>query len=98
MLIYPSFRHKLIDFRSTLPSHQIVVTSSYRSQTAQKVSSKRVLTPYQKSFFFDKMILDFFGCAISDFSPKSMKNKGKTLVFDHFPLFFIDFDGNPSKI
>ena len=98
MLRYPSFRHKMIHFRSTSPIHQIVVTSSDGSQTAQKVSSRRVLTPYQKSFFFRRWMIYYFLVRnlrffeiFDGFPSKSMKNKGKLSKTNVFPLFFIDF-------
>ena len=47
-----TFKRKMITFCTTSSSHRIVDTSNHGSKPAQKVSSKRVLTPYQKSFFF----------------------------------------------
>ena len=59
-----------------------------------KISSKKIHAAWRWS----KELLKFFSSTHGIYCQKSMKNKGKTLVFDHFPLFFIDFDGNPSKI
>ena len=54
-----------------------------------------------KKFFFSMMdFLIFFSpkmVPFHDFFVKINENKGKTLVFDSFPLFFIDFGGFLGK-
>ena len=91
---YDTFKQKMIPFGTTSSSHRIVDTSNHGSQPTQKVSSKRVLTPYQKSFFFRWWMVYFFWSVISDFSrfsmdfPKLNEKQRKNIGFWSFSFVF----------